>query len=462
VIPPLVYVARGNFFYPACLRRSGFLFFEAATAELTWPATRVCGFLCKNDGRLIGCCPLRGGCRGSVIEATSFSQSGKLLAGGWPPWVRVWLWARAADHPEQLPGTAFSDEHLKRRHVIVRRKLFYLAVLLTLSIALLSGCAASGTPLPTQMPVLSTKTVAPPTATPAPPTPTSEAEETAAGKGGFPVTSADALGRTVTISSKPQRIVSLSPSNTEILFAVGAGDQVVGVTKFCNYPPEAQKREQVGGFTADTISVEKIVALKPDIVFSAGKIQEKVIDALASANIPVFAVDAATFDDVYANILAVGELTGHADEAADVVAQMKDRVAVVQSKIADVPPAKRPTVFWEVWDEPLMTAGPKTFIGRMIELAGGVNIFADVTQQYPQVSAEEVIKRNPAVILGPDSHAEALTAEKIRSRPGWGDIQAVKDGRIYLINGDIASRPGPRLADGVEAIAKALYPDRFK
>jgi len=344
----------------------------------------------------------------------------------------------------------------------VRRKLFYLAVLLTLGIVLLSGCASSGTPPPTQMPVPPTETGAPPTATPQRSTPTSAPAETGTRKGSFPVTVADALGRTVTVSSRPQRIVSLSPANTEILFAVGAGDQVVGVTKFCNYPPEAQTREQVGGFTADTISVEKIVALKPDIVFSAGKIQEKVIDALASANVPVFAVDARTFDDVYANILTVGQLTGHKDEAARVVAQMKDRVAAVQNKIADVPAAKRPTVFWEVWDEPLMTAGPKTFIGRMIQLAGGVNIFADVAEQYPQVSAEEVIKRNPAVILGPDSHAEALTTEKIKARAGWSNIRAVKDGRIYLINGDIASRPGPRLADGVEAIAKALYPGRFK
>ncbi len=313
-----------------------------------------------------------------------------------------------------------------------------LATILTLAvISLLAACAP--TPAPTPVP-----------ATPAPAKPAAS----------FPLSITDNLGREVTLTAQPQSIVSLAPSNTEILFAVGAGDQVVGVTQFCNYPPEATTREQIGGFSAKTISVEKIVALKPDLVLSVGKIQQPVIESLEQAKIAVVALDPQTFDDVYANILLVGQLTGHEEEATKVVAQMKDRIAAVQARAKDVPADQRPSVFWEVWDEPLMTAGPTTFTGQMIELAGAANIFSDVKEQYPQVSAEEVISRNPAVILGPDSHAEALTTEKVKSRPGWGDIQAVQDGRIYLINGDIASRPGPRLADGVEAIADALYPQK--
>jgi iron complex transport system substrate-binding protein len=319
-----------------------------------------------------------------------------------------------------------------------------LSLILTMLVTavLLAACAPAATPTPV-----------PPTATPVPPTPTPIA---------FPVTLTDDLGRKVALSAVPRRIVSLAPSNTEILFAVGAGDQVVGVTKFCNYPPEAQTREQVGGFVAKTISVEKIVALKPDLVLSAGKIQQPVIEALERAGIPVFDLSPKTFDGVYANIETVGRLTGHGAEAARVVAQMKERVAAVTAKAKTVPEANRPKVFYEVWHEPLMTAGPSTLIGQMITLAGGVNLFADVTEDWPQVSTEEVMKRDPDVILAPDSHGQELTPEKIQARPGWGNIKAVRQGRIVLVNGDIVSRPGPRLANALEATARGLYPDLFR
>ncbi|HID62354.1 MAG TPA: cobalamin-binding protein [Anaerolineae bacterium] len=295
-----------------------------------------------------------------------------------------------------------------------------------------------------------------PTQPPSPPTAQSPNELAA-----FPLTLTDDLGRKVTVETRPQRIVSLAPSNTEILFAVGAGEQVVGVTTYCNYPPEAQTREQIGGFSAETISVEKIIALKPDLVLSAGKLHETVIEALEQAGITVYAVDAETFDQVYATIEVVGQMTGHDKEATNLVAQMKERVAAVESVVAEIPNEERPTVFWETWDDPLMTAGPTTFAGQMIEKGGGVNLFADVTERYPQISAEEVIKRNPDVIMGPDSHGEALTADQVATRPGWETVKAVQDGRIYVFDGDITSRAGPRIVDGLEMIARALHPDRF-
>jgi iron complex transport system substrate-binding protein len=277
----------------------------------------------------------------------------------------------------------------------------------------------------------------------------------------FPLTLTDDLGRKVTIETKPQRIVSLAPSNTEILFAVGAGEQVVGVTTYCNYPQEAETREQIGGFSAETISVEKIIAFKPDLVLSTGKLHEKVIEALEQAGITVYAVDAETFDQVYASIEAIGQMTGHNEEATHLVTHMKERVAAVESVVAEIPNEERPTVFWETWDDPLMTAGPTTFAGQMIEKGGGVNLFADVTKRYSEISIEEVIQRNPDVIMGPDSHGEALTADHIATRPGWETVKAVQDGRIYVINGDITSRAGPRIVDGLEMIARALHPDRF-
>jgi len=325
------------------------------------------------------------------------------------------------------------------------KRLISMSVLIGLLVALmLAACGPAATPEPTATPV-------PPTATAAPPRPAP-----------FPITVTDGLGREVTLEAAPGRVISLAPANTEILFAVGAGDQVVGVTEYCNYPPEAQEREQIGGFSAKTISVEAVVALEPDLVFSVGEIHQPVIEALEGVGIPVVALPATTFDDVYANLELVGRLTGHEEEAGQVVATMKARVEAVEVVVAGIPQEERPAVFWEVWDEPLMTAGPATFMGQVIEMAGGVNIFGDVTEDYPQISVEGVVDRNPALILGPDTHGDKLTAEQVSERPGWGEIDAVREGRIHLIDGDIVSRAGPRLADGLEAIVKVLYPERFE
>ncbi len=312
--------------------------------------------------------------------------------------------------------------------------------LLSLLGVLLAGCAL---PPPPPLPT---------------PTPATTAEEVAP----EPITVTDGLGRQVTLSEVPQRIVSLAPSNSEILFAVGAEDQVVGVTQFCNYPPEAcEGKEVVGGFSAKSISMEVIVSLEPDLVVAGGEIHRPIIEALEQQGIPVISLTGRSFQDVYADIQLVGQVTGHPDQAAQVVAEMQARVAAVTEAVADIPPEERLRVFYEVWDEPLMTAGPNTFIGQMIDLAGGVNIFDDVAEDYPVISSEEVIRRNPDVILAPDTHADKVTPEALAQRPGWETIRAVQEGRIHLVNGDIVSRPGPRIVDGLEAVARALYPERF-
>lgn len=289
--------------------------------------------------------------------------------------------------------------------------------------------------------------------------PAATAEATAAAVQGTQVLT-DSLGRSVELPAAPQRIISLAPSNTEILFAVGAGPQVVGVTQFCNYPAEATKLPQVGGFSAKTISIETIVSLKPDVVFAGDESQQQVIEALEQVKIPVVAVKASTLDEVYQNIALVGQATGHSEDAATVVSSMQAKAAAVATKLKDV--ADKPKVFYQVYDEPLMTAGPHTFIGQLIELAGGQNIFADAQDDYPQISAEEVVARDPQVVLGPESSSSTLTVEKVTQRPGWQNIAAVKDGRVVLVNDDMVSRPGPRLVDALEAIAKALHPDLFQ
>lgn len=338
----------------------------------------------------------------------------------------------------------------------MKRYMLLLLVVLTIggAGAVACGPAATTPPAPTTTPVPPTATSLHPTATSAPSTATSVAS--------IPINITDDLGRPVTLSTLPQRIVSLAPSNTEILFAIGAGDQVVGVTEYCNYPPEAQAREKIGGFSANTISVEKIIALEPGLVLAVGKLQQPVIEALEQANVPVVAIDPNTLDQVYTRIELVGRLTGHEAQAAQVVAEMKDRVAAVSERIVTIPPQDRLAVYWEVFDEPRMTAGPSTFIGQLIELSGGINIFADVSEEYPQISDEEIIARNPAVIMGADTMGEKLTTELVAQRPGWSQIDAVKNGRIYLFDGDMVSRSGPRLAQVLEAMAQALYPDLFK
>jgi iron complex transport system substrate-binding protein len=278
----------------------------------------------------------------------------------------------------------------------------------------------------------------------------------------FPMTITDSLKRQVTLPAQPKRLISLAPSVTEILFAVGAGEEVVGVTSYCNYPPEALKKEQIGGFDPKTMSIEKIISLKPDLVLASDDFQQPVIDALAALNVPVVSVYATTIDGVYDNIAFVGQVTGHSNQAAQLVSRMKARIQAVQDKVGKLSADKRVSVFWETWDEPLMTAGPKSFTGQLVEAAGGSNIFAELKEEWPTVSSEEIVKRNPAVILSPNMMVGQVTFDKVAQRPGWASIAAVANKRIYLIDGDISSRSGPRVADGVELIAQSLYPDLFK
>jgi iron complex transport system substrate-binding protein len=277
----------------------------------------------------------------------------------------------------------------------------------------------------------------------------------------FPVTVTDVLARQVTISAPAQRLVSLAPSITEQLFAVGAGNKVVGVTLYDNYPPQVQQVERVGGYVAKSISVEKILSLKPDLVLSRGVIQQAVVVALERVGIPVLALEPQNVEEVYATMVLIGRLTAQEPQAAHVVADMQQRVRRVQQQVAAIPAEQRVTVFYKAYDEPLITAGPSTFIGHMIELAGGINIFADRPESYPQISAEEVLRRNPAVILGPTNRSGNLSPTQTGQRPGWQHLAAVQNHRMHLLDDDLVSRPGPRLPEALEAIARALYPERF-
>lgn len=332
-----------------------------------------------------------------------------------------------------------------------RKTLQLFIVLLLATGLLLASCSTSA-------PATEETVVQEVTSTDQPPTPSPTKEPASI----WPMTLIDGLGRQVTLEAAPERIVSLSPSNTEILYAAGAGSLVVGNTEYCDYPEEAQSITKVGGFSASTISVETIVSLEPDLVLANDSGHGPVIEALDQANIPVYAVQASSFEDIYSNLELVGMFAGSEDVAAKVVEGMKVRIAAVEEATATVVQEERPTVFWEIWDDPLMTSGSNTFSAQMIEIAGGVSIFSELTEDYPQVSVEEVVSRNPAVIMGPDTHGDKLVIDQLADRPGWEGIEAVIDGRIYLIDGDSSSRPGPRLVDALEEIAAALHPELFE
>ena len=181
----------------------------------------------------------------------------------------------------------------------------------------------------------------------------------------------------------------------------------------------------------------------------------------AIAGLRFAAFDLKDFQAIYDAIVQLGSVAGDGSTALRTVNGMKSRINAVQAKTAGIAADKRPLVFFEVWDEPLMTAGPKTFIGMVMSAAGARNLFADVTQDWPVVSFEEIVVRKPDFIMASDTHGLALSAEKLAARPGWSSLRAVSERRIVLINGDIMSRPGPRFVEAVELAAKALYPELF-
>lgn len=272
----------------------------------------------------------------------------------------------------------------------------------------------------------------------------------------------DARGTTITLPAKAARIVSLSPELTEILYAAGAGEKVVGNTTYCNFPAAALTVTKVGGFSAKTISIEAIVALRPDLVVGNVSAHGQLALEFERAGLRFAALPTTDFSSVYATLELVGRIAGNEATANAVVASMKARIAAIQAKTASIASGKRPIVFWETWDEPLMSAGPNTFTGQIIEAAGGRNCFADSTADWPVVSFEAVLARNPDYIMAADSHGEALTPERLAKRTGWTSLKAVQAKHVVFLNGDIVSRAGPRFVEAAELMAKVLYPELFR
>lgn len=270
----------------------------------------------------------------------------------------------------------------------------------------------------------------------------------------------DAKGGTLTLAQPAQRVVSLAPSNTEILFAVGAGAQVVGRDSFSDYPSEATRITDLGsGYPS--LNVEAILATKPDLVLATPLTPVEQIAALKSAGLTVFIVpNPKDFQGLFANLRTVGDLTGHTADALAAVVALNNRVEAVAQAVR-LSGAEKPLVYYELdATDPAApyTSGPGTFIDLLIRAAGGVNFGATLSGEWAQVSVEDLLDRQPDFIVLGDS-AYGVTAQTVAARTGWSALKAVQANHVLPFDDNLLSRPGPRMVDGLEAMAKLLHPD---
>ena len=326
------------------------------------------------------------------------------------------------------------------------RKSFVILVLLGL---FLVGCDGDTSP-PTE--AATQPSTAPPTVEPI-------ASEEAAPE---PLVFTDDKGRTVELEGYASAIVTLGPSILEGLFAIDAGDEVVGREEYSIYPEEALEVTNVGSLWGE-LPAEAIVALEPDLVIASQLISDEQVSAMEDLGLTVYWQGNPTdFEGLYANLSALAALSGHEDEAEILIDSIKTRVAAVEAVIANVD--ERPTVFYELDATDVQnpyTTGAGTFIDTLITMAGGSNIGAVLEGEYAQMSSEEIIVQDPEVILLSDA-PYGITAESVGERPGWDVISAVVNGRVYPFDPYLVSVPGPRMVDGLEAMAKLLHPEIFE
>ena len=280
----------------------------------------------------------------------------------------------------------------------------------------------------------------------------------------------DDQGTQTTLEAVPKKIVSLAPSITPILFELGVGDKVIGVTSYDDYPYnftawfEAGNMTCVGGFS--TPNLETITTLQPDVIFTTD-VNEETVPDMRELGFKVIVLSAASVEGVYKDISIVGNATGTANKANEIIAELRSEISDVQEKIAAAGITDKPTVYYEVYfsDRGIMTAGSATWLNDIFTLAGGVNIFADQTTEFPYTSSEVIVQRNPTVIILPTNMGTGTpsygSVEEIKARAGWNSIDAIKNDRLYIIDQGIMSEPGVLIAEQVQAVAECLYPQLF-
>lgn len=264
----------------------------------------------------------------------------------------------------------------------------------------------------------------------------------------------DETGRTVVVPQSPQRIVSLAPSVTETLYALGQDEKIVGDTDYCDYPPAATRKPHVGAVLNP--SIERIVSLKPDLVIGIAEANRReTADQLARLGIPLYGLSDKSLDDVLKSIRDLGRLLDCPSQAAALASGLDDRVLAVERRVAG---QAEPRVLFVTWYQPLITVGSHSFVADVIRRAGGRSISDDLPGEWPRLSIEAVLARRPDIILLPKSHAYTPSLDELRHLPGWRDLAAVKAGRVYFIS-DTIVRPCPRLVDSLEEVAAILHPN---
>lgn len=263
----------------------------------------------------------------------------------------------------------------------------------------------------------------------------------------------DDVGRRVYLAKPARRVVSLAPSATEILFAVGLDAEVVGVTTFCDYPAQARSKPKVG---SSIPNIEAVLGLRPDlIVGNKDFIRPDILAKLEQLKIPVFILSPRTVEEILGHITTVGHLVGRDKEARTVVQGLRERLNEIRSRTAAARPVR---VFYVINTDPLISVGAGSFIHQMLALAGGENIVGQTPAAYPKVSLEEVLRRDPEVLLFPSGTTEGIPeAEQQRWRK-WTTLSAVAHNRLHQVRAELVNRPGPRVVDGIEALAKAIRP----
>jgi len=273
----------------------------------------------------------------------------------------------------------------------------------------------------------------------------------------------DGEGSEVRLNAPAQKIVSLAPSNTELLFALGAGGQIIARDDFSNYPQEAASIASVGG-DMGKYNLEEIARLQPDLILTSPLMTPEGVQSLKTITPNVFVVpNPKGFDDLFANIKNVGTLSGRSAEAEALVSDLSGRVKAVEEKVAQA--TVKPKVFYELdATEPSKpwTAGPGTFIDVAINAAGGQNVGASLQGEWAQISQEELIVQNPDFILLGDATYGGVTPADVAARSGWDAVAAVKNNQVIEFNDDLVSRPGPRMVQGLEEMAKIIHPELFK
>ena len=289
----------------------------------------------------------------------------------------------------------------------------------------------------------------------------SDATGAAQGSITFPMTVTDDLGRTITLDKAPERIVSLAPSNTEILFDLGLGDKVVGDTLYCDFPAAALGKAKVGGYS--DIDIEMVISLAPDLILAEDIHKAEVIPALERLGFKVYALVPHDLDEIMGTVSTIGRLTGTSDKAKSIVADMQKRIKAITDKTANLPDSRKPRVLYVIWQEPLMSSGSDTPIYEMITKAGGYSIVQN-QEGFPTLSLESVIAADPQVVIcNVDFSFEGGDAPLVfmQTEPRLKTISALASGKVYGINASLTNRPVPRIIDGFEWMAAMIHPELF-